>query len=321
MRTINKEGVLAKVGHVAVLKGGMSSEREISLISGAAVAASLQRLGVETTVIDVGDDVIARLQEVSPDLVVNMLHGKGGEDGTMQGLLEIMRLPYTGSGVLASALAMDKVKSKLVWSRLGLNTAEFEVLSGDSDWQAIIASLGRVVVKPISGGSSLGIAIVDKAEDLESQFLAAQHYDTCVMAERHIAGKEFSTGVLGAELLPTIQLETTRQFFDYEAKYVDENTRVICPPEVSSSELERLEQLVSSAYQALDCSGLARVDVMQDEEGEFYLLELNTIPGMTEHSFVPMAAQQIGIGFDELVLRILDCEPKDRWQQSGQETS
>ncbi|MFN3164759.1 MAG: D-alanine--D-alanine ligase [Pseudohongiellaceae bacterium] len=311
MRTINKEEILTKVGRVAVLKGGMSSERDISLISGSAVTASLQRLGVSTTVIDVGNDVIARLQEAAPDLVVNMLHGKGGEDGVMQGLLEIMQFPYTGSGVLASALAMDKVKSKLVWAQLGLKTADFDVLSDNSDWQAIIDRLGRVVVKPISGGSSLGIAIVETAEELRSQYLAAQQYDTCVMAEQYIAGREFSTGVLGAELLPTIQLETARQFFDYEAKYIDEGTRIVCPPEISNPELEKLEWLIKSAYQALDCSGLARVDVMQDRQGEFYLLELNTIPGMTEHSFVPMAAKQIGIDFDELVLRILDCELSD----------
>lgn len=312
MRTINREEILAKAGHVAVLKGGMSSEREISLISGQAVANSLQRLGVKTTVIDVGRDIVSRLQAAAPDLVVNMLHGKGGEDGVMQGLLETMGLPYTGSGVLASALAMDKVKSKLIWAQLGLATADFEVLSAGSDWQDIIARLGRAVVKPINGGSSLGIAIVDSAAELESQYQAARNYDTCVMAERHIAGREFSTGVLGAELLPTIQLETSRQFFDYEAKYVDEGTRIICPPHISDAELAILEKLVKDAYLALDCSGLARVDVMQDRHGKFYLLELNTIPGMTEHSFVPMAAKQIDIDFDELVLRILDCELSNR---------
>lgn len=286
----------------------MSSEREISLISGKAVAESLQRLGVRVSVIDVGVDVIEQLQNLQPDLVVNMLHGKGGEDGIIQGALEIMQLPYTGSGVLASAIAMDKVKSKQIWSQLGLKTADFCVLDESSDWQAIINAMGKAVVKPINGGSSLGIAIVADATELQKQYHSARSYDTHVMAERYVEGREFSTGVLGDELFPTIQLETARQFFDFEAKYVDENTRIVCPPELEPERLQVLETLVRDAYDALDCSGLARVDVMQDKAGEFYLLELNTIPGMTEHSFVPMAAKSIGIDFDELVLRILECE-------------
>lgn len=308
MRTINREEMLAKLGHVVVLKGGKSSEREISLISGQAVSESLRRLGVNLTEIDVGDDVVERLQEAKPDLVVNMLHGKGGEDGAMQGLLEIMEIPYTGSGVLASALAMDKARTKQIWAELGLSTADFQLLSEDSDWQAIIANLGKVVVKPVNGGSSLGIAIVDDAKALRQQFRDAQQIDQQVMAERYIAGKEFSTPVLDGEILPTIQMETSREFFDFEAKYVDTGTQVICPPEIEEGELQELEMLVGCAYESLGCSGLARVDVLQDENGDFFLLELNTIPGMTTHSFVPMSAKTIGIDFDELVLRILDCE-------------
>ena len=308
MRTINKEETLAKLGHVVVLKGGKSSEREISLISGQAVSDSLRRMGVNLTEIDVGDDVVERLQEASPDLVVNMLHGKGGEDGAMQGLLEIMGIPYTGSGVLASALAMDKARSKQIWAQLGLSTAEFHLLHDDSDWSSIIATLGKVVVKPVNGGSSLGIAIVDDVKSLRQQYRDAQKIDMQVMAEQYIAGKEFSTPVLDGEIFPTIQMETTRDFFDYEAKYVDEGTQIICPPEISKEELEELEMLVGCAYESLGCSGLARIDVLQDENGKFFLLELNTIPGMTTHSFVPMSAKRIDVDFDELVLRILDCE-------------
>lgn len=308
MRTINREEILAKLGHVVVLKGGLSSEREVSLVSGNAVSESLRRMGVNLTEIDVDAEVVTRLQEAKPDLVVNMLHGKGGEDGSMQGLLEIMRIPYTGSGVLASALAMDKVKTKQVWSQLGLNTAEFYLLNDDSDWQSIINSLGKVVVKPVNDGSSLGVAIVDDVNSLRKQYRDAKQFDLQVMAEQYIAGREFSTPVLNGELFPTIQMETAREFFDYEAKYVDEDTQIICPPEISKEELEELEMLVGCAYESLGCSGVARVDVMQDESGKFFLLELNTIPGMTTHSFVPMSAKQIGIDFDELVLRILDCE-------------
>lgn len=311
MRTINREQILAKVGHVAVLMGGTSPEREISLLSGEAVAAGLKRLGVNTSVIDVGADVIQQLQSVQPDLVFNLLHGQGGEDGVMQGLLEVMGLPYTGSGLLPSALAMDKIKSKLIWRQLGLNTADFYLLNENSNWKEIVEEFKQVVVKPVSGGSSLGIAIVNSAEALQAEFLKAKDYDQNVMAEQCIEGPEYSTGVLGGDLLPTIRMETDRQFFDYEAKYIDEATRIICPVELADDELEKIESLVSQAYESLGCSGLARVDFMQDRNGEFYLLELNTVPGMTSHSFVPTSLARIGIDFDELVLRILDVEIAD----------
>lgn len=308
MKPINKEKILAKLGHVVVLKGGTSVERDISLLSGSAVFNGLQRLGVNASEIDVGKDIIDQLKAAQPDLVLNMLHGKDGEDGVIQGLLEILGFPYTGSGVLASAIAMDKVKSKLIWQRLGLNTAEFEFISTDTDWQGLINKFGKVVVKPVNGGSSLGIAIVDNAADLEKQYQSALAFDSDVIAEKFISGTEYSTGVLGDELFPTVQLETPREFFDYEAKYEDENTKHICPPELSSEKLSELESLVKEAYDSLGCTGLARIDLMQEGDGDFYLLELNTIPGMTNHSFVPMAAKQVGISFDELVLRILDYE-------------
>jgi D-alanine-D-alanine ligase len=308
MKPINKEKILAKLGHVAVLKGGASAEREISLISGSAVFNELKRLGVNASVIDVGNDVIEQLRAAKPDLVVIMLHGEGGEDGVIQGLLEVMELPYTGSGVLASSIAMDKVKSKLLWQRLGLSTADFEFANESSCWQEMVNRYGKLVVKPVSGGSSLGIGIVDNAVDLEKHYWKAREFDAQVIVEKFIEGVEYSTGVLGSELFPTIQLETNREFFDFEAKYTDEDSRIICPPELCEEKLTELEILVKRAYDSLGCKGLARVDVMQDLDGKFYLLELNTIPGMTEHSFVPMAAKHIGINFDELLLRILDSE-------------
>tara|TARA_B100000959_G_scaffold108122_1_gene113896 strand:- start:11491 stop:12423 length:933 start_codon:yes stop_codon:yes gene_type:complete len=310
MRTINREEILTNLGHVVVLNGGTSAEREISLISGNAVFNGLQRLGVKSSVIDVGESIISDLLDASPDLVFNMLHGQGGEDGVIQGMLDVMGISYTGSGVLASALAMDKVKSKLLWQQLGLSTPDFLILDEETDWQGVIDRLERVVVKPVSGGSSLGISIVDNAKDLQTEYLSALEFDARVMAEKCIEGKEFSTGVLEDQMFPTIQLETSREFFDFDAKYKDDNTRIICPPELSEEKQSELDQLIRDAYESLDCTGLARVDLMQDEDGEFYLLELNTVPGMTEHSFVPMAANQIGIDFDELLLHILAAEKK-----------
>ncbi len=308
MRTINREKIVANCGHVIVLKGGDSAEREISLLSGAAVYQGLLRLGIRASELDVGDNVVKDLITLDPDLALIMLHGQGGEDGTIQGLLEILKIPYSGSGVLASALAMDKVKSKLIWQRLGLNTAEFMILNESTDWQAAIEKLGVAVVKPVNGGSSLGIAIVKEAEALKKQFEIASEFDSLVMAEKCVIGSEFSVGVIQDQLLPAVQLNTKREFFDFDAKYVDEDTEIKCPAELSEDKQLELNELVGAAYASLGCEGLARIDVMQDQDEVFYLLELNTIPGMTDHSFVPMAAKQSGLGFDDLLLRILELE-------------
>lgn len=308
MRTINKEKIVTESGHVLVLKGGMSAEREISLLSGDAVFEGLQRLGVNSTLLDVTDELVVDLKRLNPDLVFIMLHGQGGEDGVTQGLLEAMRIPYTGSGVLASALAMDKIKSKLIWQQLGLQTADFLILDSDTDWQEVIADFGKVVVKPANGGSSLGIAIVNDAESLQRQYKATSKFDSVVMAEKCIVGNEYSVGILEDQILPTVELRTNRQFFDFDAKYVDEGTEIICPPELSEAKQLELNQLARAAFESLGCKGLARVDVMQDENEEFYLLELNTVPGMTAHSFIPVAAEKSGTDFDELLLKILDVE-------------
>lgn len=308
---INKEQVLNKVGHVVVLMGGTSVEREISLLSGQAVYDGLLRLGVDCVAIDAGDNVVEQLQAAKPDLVFNMLHGERGEDGIVQGVLEAMGIPYTGSGVLTSALAMDKVRTKLIWQSLGLSTAEFVELNESTDWEAVIAKLGPVVVKPVNGGSSLGIAISGTAQDLEKKYQEAAKFDAQVFAEKCIVGKEFSVGVLAGELLPSIELETDREFFNFDAKYIDDDTRVICPPNLAPADLARLEDIVLQAYVSLSCKGLARVDVMQDAEGRFYLLEVNTVPGMTSHSFIPLAAQRAGLDFDDLLLKVLEIEMTD----------
>ena len=308
MKPINKKDLLAKIGHVVVLRGGVSSEREISLASGAAVFAGLQRLGAQVSEIDVTHDVIERLVELKPDLAFIALHGQNGEDGVIQGLLEVMGITYTGSGVLSSALAMNKIVSKQVWRQRELKTPDYELLNAHSDWEKVIEKLHKVVVKPVSGGSSLGISMTRSSTELKSYYEEALNYGSEVFAEQCIEGVEFSTGVLGDEILPTLQLETSRQFFDYEAKYIDSNTKIICPPKLSGNELDELEDLVSQAYKSLKCKGLARVDVMRESGGDFYLLELNTIPGLTEHSFVPSAMKAVGVDYDDMLLKILQNE-------------
>ena len=308
MKPINKKDLLAKIGHVVVLRGGVSSEREISLASGAAVFAGLQRLGAQVSEIDVTHDVIERLVELKPDLAFIALHGQNGEDGVIQGLLEVMGISYTGSGVLSSALAMNKIVSKQVWRQRELTTPDYELLNAHSDWEKVIEKLHKVVVKPVSGGSSLGISMTRSSTELKSYYEEALDYGSEVFAEQCIEGVEFSTGVLGDEILPTLQLETSRQFFDYEAKYIDSNTKIICPPKLSGNELDELEDLVSQAYKSLKCKGLARVDVMRESGGDFYLLELNTIPGLTEHSFVPSAMKAVGVDYDDMLLKILQNE-------------
>ena len=296
------------LGRIAVLMGGNSPEREISLLSGQAVWESLRRLGLPAVRIDADRDVAARLAEAKADFVINMLHGRLGEDGAMQGLLEVLGLPCSGSGVLASALAMDKIRSKQLWRQQGLPTPDFLALAADTDWEAAMARLGPAVVKPVAGGSSLGVDIVHDAAALKRQFLAAGAFDSPVMAETYIQGREFSVGVLQDEPLPAVELRTRRRFFDYQAKYEDHETEYICPPDLPRACQEKLLALALDACRGLGCRGLARVDLMRDEAGGFQLLEVNTIPGMTGHSIIPMAASRLGRSYDDLMLQILQCE-------------
>ena len=308
MKPINKKDLIAKLGHIVVLKGGISSQREISLSSGSAVYAGLQRLGFHVSEMDVSHDIIERLQELKPDFAFITLHGENGEDGVIQGLLETMEINYTGSDVLSSALAMNKVVSKQIWFQLGLKTPEYEFLNDRSDWECVIERLKKVVVKPVSGGSSLGISMTSNPSELKSYYGKALSFGSEVFAERCIEGVEYSTGVIGDEVLPTLQLETPRKFFDYEAKYIDSETKMICPPNLHANKLAELENLILSSYKGLRCKGLARVDVIQDMSGDFFLLELNTIPGMTNHSFVPSALKAVGIDYDAMLLKILRNE-------------
>ncbi len=299
---------VAGLGRIAVLMGGDSPEREVSLRSGDAALRSAKRLGLTATAIDAGRDVVARLAAARAEFVIIMLHGRGGEDGSIQGLLEVLGLPYSGSGVLASALAMDKIKSKLLWRQQGFPTADFIELAPDTDWRAALERLGPVVVKPVSGGSSLGVDIAHNATDLRRHFDAAAAFDSPVMAEKYIQGREFSVGVLQDHTLPAVELRTRRKFFDYRAKYEDRQTEYICPPDLAREQHGQLRELALNAYRCLGCRGLARVDLMQDRDGRFFLLELNTVPGMTEHSIIPMAASRLGQSYDDLMTQILTCE-------------
>lgn len=295
-----------RYGRVAVLFGGNSAEREVSLLSGQAVLEGLLNMGVNAFAIDAGKDLLTQLQAEKIDRVFNVLHGRGGEDGVLQGLLEYMQIPYTGSGVLASALAMDKVRTKLIWQQHGLSTPGFSALSTDTDFERLIAELKTVVVKPSHEGSSIGMSIVDNADDLKKAFETASGYDADVMAEQRIVGPEFTVPFIGDQILPAIQLSTSHQFYDYDAKYKADDTKYICPAPLSDSKSQELENICRQAFTSIGATGWGRVDVMQDESGRFWLLELNTVPGMTSHSLVPMSAKQVGLSFGDLVLKILD---------------
>lgn len=292
-------------GRVAVVMGGNSAEREVSLKSGAAVLAALLESGVDAVGIDAATDLVGQLQMHKIDRVFNVLHGRGGEDGKLQGLLDFMQIPYTGSGVLASALSMDKVRTKLIWQRLGLSTPAFHLLSADSDWSAIMAELKSAVVKPVREGSSIGMSIVSDAHSLQSAWKKASAYDSQVMAEQYIKGPEYSVSMLADEVLPAIELRTTHEFYDYDAKYIANDTVYLCPAPLSAAETSELADLCRRAFDALGCSGWGRVDVMRDAQGGFWLLEVNTVPGMTDHSLVPMAAKARGLSFQQLLLEVL----------------
>jgi len=301
------EAMQKKYGRVAVLYGGTSAEREISLISGAAVIASLERSGVDLVSLDAGSDLLHQLSTQAPDRVLIMLHGPGGEDGSLQGALQLLGLPYTGSGVFASALAMDKLHSKQFWHGVGLPTAQFAVLTGETDWTKTLQDLGGVVmVKPAHEGSSLGMTRADTPEALRNAWREAAALDSSVIAEQWISGAEYTVAILDGEVLPPIKLETDHGFYDFDAKYLANDTRYLCPCGLSDERESELKALALNAFSSLGCSGWGRVDVMANADGEFLLLEVNTVPGMTDHSLVPMAARVAGYSFDELVLKILD---------------
>lgn len=294
-------------GRVAVLFGGKSAEREVSLKSGAAVLQALQAAGVDAFGIDVGDDLLQRLDRERIDRAFIVLHGRGGEDGSMQGLLECAGIPYTGSGILASALAMDKLRTKQVWQSLGLPTPRHAALASVEDCHAAAIELGfPLMVKPAHEGSSIGMAKVDDVEALIAAWREASRFDSQVLVEQWIQGPEFTIAVLRGEVLPPIGLGTPHSFYDYDAKYLASDTQYRIPCGLDPVREQQLKDLSARACEAVGVRGWARVDVMQDANGDFWLLEVNTVPGMTDHSLVPMAARAAGLDFQQLVLSILD---------------
>ena len=288
------------------MMGGSSAEREISLQSGQAVFEALQRQKVDAHIVDPREDLMAQLATGNFDRVFIALHGRGGEDGLMQGLLDTLELPYTGSGVLGSSLAMDKCRSKRIWQSHGLPTPAFVELNEHSDWAEVVEYLGLpLIIKPVREGSSYGISKVKELSEMESAWRQAHEFDERVMAESWIAGNEYTAPVLGDEVLPMIRLETPREFYDYEAKYIADTTQYHCPCGLDADVENELGKLAFAAFKALDASGWGRVDFMLDAEEKPWLIEVKTIPGMTSHSLVPMSAKQAGRSFDELTLRIL----------------
>lgn len=299
---------------IAVLFGGTSAEREVSLNSGAAVLAGLREGGVDAHPVDPKDVDVTQLKAMGFDKAFIALHGRGGEDGTLQGLLELIGMPYTGSGVMASAISMDKLRSKLLWQGAGLPVApwvgltrrEYELGLSDSI-NTRIAALGLpVIVKPSREGSSVGMSKVDKADDLASALALAFQHDEEVLIEKWLSGPEFTVAMLGEEILPSIRIQPAGVFYDYEAKYLSDETQYFCPGGLEAEREAELQSLVLKAWNVLGCRGWGRIDVMLDGDGQFYLLEANTSPGMTSHSLVPMAARQAGMSFSQLVVRILD---------------
>ncbi len=298
-------------GKVIVLMGGDSAEREISLISGGAVLKALVGAGINAVGMDAVGNFVDRLIREKPDRVFIMLHGRKGEDGKVQAALELLGIPYTGSGVLACALAMDKVRCKQLWQGIGLPTPGFEMLNSNTDWEAVLHRLGTVFVKPVKEGSSIGIGKAANAEALHAAYLAASAYDQQVMAETWIAGREYTVTILDEEVLPVIELRVPGEFYDFHAKYKGADTEYLCPCDLDQRAMNEVGQLALDAYKAIGCRGWGRVDIMRDGNGRFWLLEVNTIPGMTDHSLVPMAAEAAGMNFQELVVKILASSDLD----------
>lgn len=294
-------------GHVGVLMGGISAEREISLDGGEAVLEGLKRLGIDAIAIDVADNPIASLVGQKIDRVFNIIHGRGGEDGVLQGVLEAMKIPYTGSGVMASALTMDKIRTKICWQGAGLITPKWYLLEDEKDIDPCIEYLGfPVIVKPALEGSSLGMDKANNKDELKKAWLIATEYQCAVFAETWVTGEEYTIAVIEGEALPVIRLETPNIFYDYEAKYQASNTLYHCPCGLSKQQEDDLKKMAIKACSIVGVEGWGRVDVFLDETNVAQLIEVNTVPGMTNHSLVPMAAKANGIEFDELVKRVLE---------------
>lgn len=295
-----------KFGKVAVLMGGTSAEREVSLNSGRAVLDGLLRRGVDAHAVDItAPQDIVDLYQHNYERAFIVLHGRGGEDGQIQGALQTLGIPYTGSGVMGSAIAMDKYRTKLMWGGVGLPTPDYQLLRNPSDLE-LAAALGfPLMIKPANEGSSIGMSRVTTEAELDQAWRVAREYDPIVIAERWITGSEYTVAILGADALPVIRLQTPNEFYDYEAKYQSDETGYHIPSGLNSIGEERAQAVALEAFDAVGANGWGRVDMMIDEAGGIWLIEINTVPGMTDHSLVPMAAKAQGISFDELVWKIL----------------
>jgi D-alanine-D-alanine ligase len=292
-------------GRVAVLLGGLSGEREVSLNSGNAVLAALLRSGIDAHAFDTASLPLAEL--VAFDCVFIALHGRYGEDGTIQGALELMDIPYTGSGVMASSVGMDKWRTKLLWRSAGIGTPEFILVNEGSDFAAIEQQLGLpLFVKPVNEGSSIGISKVKEVGHLEAAYQLAAKSDPLVIAEKFVSGGEYTVGILGNQALPIIRILPANEFYDYEAKYLRNDTQYLCPCGLSAEKEAQIQAEALHAFKVIGARGWGRVDFLMNEAGEHYFLEVNTSPGMTDHSLVPMAAKAFGLSFDQLVLKILE---------------
>jgi len=295
-------------GKVAVLMGGAAAEREISLQSGSAVLQALLESDVDAHAFDPSEQNICALLEHDYDRAFVVLHGRGGEDGVIQGALESIGLPYTGSGVTGCAISMDKLSCKRLWFGMGLSTPPYRVLDENTNWQEVTNHLGLpLMVKPVHEGSSLGMTQVHEEDMLAVAWEKAAAYDPVVIAEQWIDGAEYTAAILENDVLPLIRLETPREFYDYAAKYEQEDTSYICPSGLSDTAETECRQLALAAFESVSASGWGRVDFMMDKQGKSWLIEVNTVPGMTGHSLVPMAAKAAGMDFNSLVLAILQA--------------
>ena len=298
-------------GRVAVVMGGSAAERNVSLNSGNAVFQALQRQKINVIALDIADNPIAVLQNAQIDRVFNIVHGRGGEDGVLQAILNVLKIPYTGSGVTASALTMDKLKTKLCWQGQNLPTPAWFLLKKADDVDACIEKLGfPVIVKPANEGSSIGMSKATNREELLTAFTEAAKYQCDVYAEKWVEGKEYTVGILDGEPLPVIRLQVANAFYDYDAKYLANTTQYHCPCGLEPEAEKALQDLALQAYQCVGVEGWGRVDVFIDNAGQAQLIEVNTVPGMTDHSLVPMAAKNAGLDFDDLVWRILETSFK-----------
>ena len=295
------------LGKVAVLMGGPSAEREVSLMSGKGILAALREKGVDAYAFDPAERELFDLKREKFDRVFIALHGRFGEDGTVQGALEVMGIPYTGSGVMGSALAMDKWRTKLVWLAAGIPTPRFAMVKRTSDWDKVAETLGLpLIMKPVREGSTIGLTKVERAADLPAAYDLAAKYDDLVIAEEFIAGQELTASVLGDIALPLIRIEAPQGNYDYQAKYFTDDTRYHCPSGIRAEVEDEIRKLTLKSFRVLGCRGWGRADVMLRPDGVFSFLEMNTSPGMTSHSLVPMAAKATGMPYPELCVRILE---------------